>query len=199
MKLLAPTILAIVLAAPVHAASPDDFVVDAVMDGSVLRVSFESPYPIGDDGRRPMLQLDLPEGVAPVEEPIDDPQGARQFVNAFAGFPWGRVVDEPSVEVPLVVDDPAGEIGINVTTYLDGERAGDAVFVRRRLQIEARDGARARRVEPVRTDWGPGGLAHVGDRAPDFDLPAGDGDRVVLSDELEKGAPIFLLIYRSDW
>ena len=188
---------------PAHATETTDpatFSVDARLDGTTLMVTFDTAQPLGDGGRHPVLQLDLPDGVRLVERPIEDPQGRRATLDLYSGFPWGRFVFAPEVEIPLEIDaDADGTIALNVTTYLDGERPEDAVFVRRRLELEASYGATARTVEPTTTAWGPGGLTHVGDRAPAFDLPAGVGDRLVLADELAHGQPLFLLTYRSDW
>ena len=54
-------------------------------------------------------------------------------------------------------------------------------------------------MEPSRSDWGRPGLTHIGDRAANFDLSAGDGERLELSELLTKKQPVFLLTYRSDW
>lgn len=45
----------------------------------------------------------------------------------------------------------------------------------------------------------PAPFLEAGDRAVDFDLPAGDGERLVLSELLTRKQPIFLLTFRSSW
>ena len=195
-------------ALPIAAAADASFDVSARLeagatpDRMTLVVEVESSQPIGEQTRHPLLQLDLPVGVTPVESMLepDSLEGVFDHLDFHAGFPWGRVMRAPRVEIPLRVEgETARGIGVNVTTYLDGETPDDATFVRRRLQLDVRAGAVAREVEPTVTTWGPGGLVHVGDPAKDFDLPAGDGERLVLSEELAEGRPIFLLTYRSDW
>lgn len=54
-------------------------------------------------------------------------------------------------------------------------------------------------VPPVRADEPTSNLVRVGDPAADFDVAAGGGGRLVLSQILAKREPIFLLTYRSDW
>lgn len=45
----------------------------------------------------------------------------------------------------------------------------------------------------------PAAFLQAGDRAVDFDLPAGNGERLVLSELLKREQPIFLLTFRSSW
>lgn len=202
MKRLLFALVALTVFAPARAADPDAFVVSATLDDGILRVVIESPEPLGTDARQPLVQIDLPDGVSPVETVLEADQlkGKAAYLNHLAGFPFGRVVAGSPVEIPLEIDRGAtGTIGVNVTTYLDGTDPEDAVFVRRRLEVAVAPEATAEVVEPTRTGWGPAGRAHVGDPAPDFDLPGGDGERLVLSQEIAKKQPIFLLTYRADW
>lgn len=190
----------VVVATGAYAADPDAFVVHAHLADGTLHVRVDSPQPLGEDHRKPLLQLDLPEGVAPAERPLETLKTRVDYQNHYLGFPWARSVLASELAIPLRIDDGAtGRIGLNVTTYLDGDAPEDAVFVRRRLELAVRDGAEAEVVDAVRTTWGRDDLVHVGDRAPDFDLPSGDGEALVLSQEIAKKQPVFLLTYRADW
>jgi len=202
MKSILLALVALSAVTPVRAADLDDFVTSAVLDGSTLRITIDSPEPLSADSRQPLVQVDLPAGVAPVESALepDELKGKAAYLNHLADFPYGRVVASSPVEIPLRIDEGAtGSIGINVTTYLDGTTPAEAVFVRRRLELAVEPQAVAEVVQPTRTAWGPTGRAHVGDAAPDFDLPSGDGERLVLAQEIAEKRPIFLLTYRSDW
>jgi hypothetical protein len=171
---------------------------------ATLVVELHTDAPLGGEARKPLLQLDVPDGIELVGGPKPEAErtSPADWLAVYTGFPHGRLVESARVEIPLRVTQTIASdatIGINVVTYLDGAEASDARFVRLRLQQPIVAGARALPSDEEISDWGRPGLVHIGDRAADFDLAAGDGGRLVLSELLAKEQPVFLLTYRSDW
>lgn len=153
--------------------------------------------------RKPILQLDIPATIELSEVP--DAEGpkksAEDRINNLLEKPYGRLITAKSTKVffKLLAQPKKGdEIGINVVSYVETENPEDAKLIRHRLQLPLTAGAKAYKAKKANSSWGTRETLGIGDKAPAFDLPTGDNNRLKIADYLGT-KPIFLLTYRASW
>jgi len=150
---------------------------------------------------RPILQVQVPEGVNLAGRELSDAEQAR---NEFLYAPYESMIEVGEHTLSLTIDDsldPDATLGINLIAYV--RRRGDdgARFVRRRVDLPLRAGASASSDEPAtNSEWGPPGFETlaIGDRVPDLELPRADGSIVRLRDLLSAG-DVIITTYRAFW
>lgn len=150
---------------------------------------------------RPILQVQVPEGVNLAGRELSDAEQAR---NEFLYAPYESMIEVGEHTLSLTIDDsldPDATLGINLIAYV--RRRGDdgARFVRRRVDLPLRAGASASSDEPAtNSEWGPPGFETlaIGDTVPDLELPRADGSIVRLRDLLSAG-DVIVTTYRAFW
>lgn len=153
--------------------------------------------------RKPILQLEVPASVKLV--PIPPSGGAKKTaaekINQSLEQPFGRLLTDKTTQIAfqlLSEPQPGDTIGINVVSYAETGNPEEATLIRHRLQMPIAAGAKATKSTVERSSWGTRDTIAIGDKAPAFDLPTGDGKRLKLTEYIGS-KPIFLLTYRASW
>jgi hypothetical protein len=195
------------------ATGPADVVITVVMSPGELVLGEEHSFTVdlafaqgvsasGAGIPAPFLQLEVPEGVHLGGTYVTEL--ARLKSNEFLQEPYERLLKELPATIPFTLTAPPGDdasLGINITGYLhevEGENTR-VRFLRRRLELPLRTGARAVEVSAERSNWGADGdLLQIGDRAPAFNATRPDGSTFDLADVLGLG-PVIVTTYRAHW
>ncbi|MDJ0840851.1 MAG: hypothetical protein QNK37_30345 [Acidobacteriota bacterium] len=179
------------------------FIVEVEADGEIDANFNPRNKPAPGSLRKPILQLDVPPSVQILDsyKPKDERKGAEDWLEFYFKKPYGRLIKQKSTQIPfkLVADPKPGEtLGINVMTYLNGDEAKDRRFIRRRIDLPLKPGARLTGKDAQASSWGLDKKLGIGDKAPAFKLPAGDGTDLDMTAYLGK-QPVFIQTYRADW
>jgi len=146
----------------------------------------------------PLLQIDVPDGVVLVGDVL---KGKALRRNEFIQEPYERALDKSPIRVAFQLKQAppsAVRFGLNFVGFAARNGGEDARFVRRRLELPVRAGARAEAANPSRSNWGVENLLTIGDKADEFALPKADGTTVRLSDHLGK-SNVIVTTYRAHW
>ncbi len=150
---------------------------------------------------RPILQVQVPEGVHLAGRELSDAEQAR---NDFLYAPYESMIKVGEHTLSLTIDDtlaPDAMLAINLIAYVRRRGDDSARFVRRRVNLPLQPGAKASSDEPATNSrWGPPGFETlaIGDRVPDLELPRADGSIVRLRDLLAAG-DVIGTTYRAFW
>lgn len=161
-------------------------------------VAFADGVSPGDAGiPAPILQIDAPACVRLSGREV---KTYRQLAeNEFLQEPYERLVTKDRTRVRFrVTRDPqeTDRLYLNLLAYVDGPDGQR--FVRRRLEVPLTPGAEGRSVPPTASRWGTEDLLQIGDEAPDFSLPKGDGSTVTLS-KFRGKKNVIVTTYRAHW
>lgn len=204
------TTLSLALLAAPTAAADEAVAIRAWLEPGPLEVGAEGAFVVeleyGDGVHAseagipaPFLQLDVPDGVRLSERHITDLKELAN--NEYLQAPYERLMSDTRVRVPFELEAAPADgasVGIVLSGYVT--TADDAFYLRERLELPLREGARAVPGDDRDSSWGTDpGLLAIGDRVPDFELPGvGADERVRLSEELRRGH-VLLTTYRAFW
>ena len=155
--------------------------------------------------RRPILLLDVPGCVRLLGAPPDPLVTPEDFQRSFLRYPYGRRIRRKveRIRFELTARPAAGDtLGLNLVAYtgtMGSDDPEDATFLRRRIDLPVRPGARASTDgrQATRSDWGRSGTLQVGDHLPDATLSSPEGDTVGLDDAVgDRNA--LILVYRRE-
>ncbi len=171
----------------IEAGAAHSFTVELVVPDGISTANSGLPSPF--------LQLDVPDGITLTDKPSN--MDTRQYI----GVPYERLMEGTSVEIPFEVDDVLADgatLGIIVTAYLSD--ADTSRFLRQRLELPIKGGARALPGDATNSHWGiDDTLLKIGDKVEGFAVPLAEGiDPFDLGTVLGE-RPIFLTTYRAHW
>jgi len=151
--------------------------------------------------RAPLLLIDAPESIELLDaEPADQSRQGKSQAN-FLRMPYGRriIKDITRVDFRLLKEPgPEETIGLNIVTYLDGDGAASAQFVRERIELPLKPKARAKARRSDDSRWGPDDGLDIGDAAPGFELPQ-DEETVVSLESFRGKKHVIVTTYRAFW
>ncbi|MHC4909208.1 MAG: hypothetical protein ACYTF9_05760 [Planctomycetota bacterium] len=150
-----------------------------------------------------ILQLDVPKAVTLDGKVVESLRDLAR--NEFLEEPYERMIEPGRSRVGFTLErrpDASARLGVNVVAYARREAPTDGepkyAFVRRRVELPLEPGATASSSEQAQvSNWGRGRGLQIGETAPDFDLPRGDGTTVTLGQM--RGTPVIVTTYRAFW
>ena len=171
------------------------FEVDIQVEGEI-----NGEFTLNDkEGLRPILLfLDVPESIRLVGAPADEktPDALQAM---FLDYPYGRRLTTKQTRIAFRYDSlpkPGDAIGIIAVTYLKGSLPGDAVMVRRRLQLELHPSAEATPGDANDFSWGIRDTLKIGQKATPFKLPMGN-EALLESDDFLGKKRSLIITYRG--
>ena len=163
-----------------------------------VEVSFVDGVSPADAGvPAPILQIDVPASVRLDGKEIKTLQQLAR--KDFLQEPFERLLSKDRTRIRFrITDEPKGDerFYLNLLAYVggpDGQR-----FVRRRIELPLTPKSEGKSVETSDSGWGNEDVLQIGDEAPDFSLPKGDGSTVSLS-QFRGKKNVIVTTYRAYW
>lgn len=147
----------------------------------------------------PLLQIQTPASVTLTGEVLEDPKALSR--NEFVRAPFEQMIIDGEAKVGLrVTGEPQADdaIEFNVLTYISRDVSKDGRLVRKRFRLPLEAGATATEISAEESDWGAGDVLQIGDKAPEFELPQANGEKVRLADFVGK-SNVVITTYRAFW
>lgn len=147
----------------------------------------------------PLLQIEAPPSIE-----LDGPivEGYRDLSrNEFIESPFEQRLKDGARRIAFTFVDaakPDERLGLSFVGYVGRKNGDEARFVRRRLELTLKPGARAKSVSSDTSDWGRNGTLQIGEKAVAFKLPRADGSAVDLAALLGK-KNVIVTTYRAFW
>ncbi len=168
-----------------------------------IRVAVDWPASLSASGAglpAPILQLQVPDCVRLTEQHLTEYRDLAR--NEFLEQPYERLLQENAATIPfeLIAEPAEGDtIGLVLIAYVSGPDGSAKRFVRERIELPVRGGAKSRDGDDADSHWGPADARlQIGDEATPVTLPRADGTELALGDLLGK-QNLVVTTYRAHW
>lgn len=146
-----------------------------------------------------IIQIDAPSCVKVIGERATDKKALSK--TGFMRHPEERLARDRATAFEFELQSPPADddrFAVNILAYVSPPDDSDAWYVRRRIALSLKEGAKSSSIDAKTSDWGVGDELQLGDKLPRLKLPKADGSIVDLGEQLGK-KNVVITTYRAHW